>query len=57
MAPTKQELSLLINPLVPESVQHNTRVRSKRTSTKAHPNHSNPKLPFQLNAHFLSSVL
>ena len=26
MAPTKQELSLLINPLVPEAVQHNTRV-------------------------------
>ncbi|KAJ5142644.1 uncharacterized protein N7515_001431 [Penicillium bovifimosum] len=28
MAPTKQELSLLINPLVPESVQHNNRVLS-----------------------------
>ncbi|PLB45073.1 hypothetical protein P170DRAFT_440209 [Aspergillus steynii IBT 23096] len=28
MAPTKQELSLLINPLVPESVQHNNRVRA-----------------------------
>lgn len=27
MAPTKQELSLLINPLVPEAVQHNNRVR------------------------------
>ena len=26
MPPTKQELSLLINPLVPESVQHNNRV-------------------------------
>ncbi|RAL00488.1 EMC6 family protein [Aspergillus ibericus CBS 121593] len=25
MPPTKQELSLLINPLVPESVQHNNR--------------------------------
>ncbi|KAJ5084835.1 hypothetical protein NUU61_009414 [Penicillium alfredii] len=28
MAPTKQELSLLIQPLVPESVQHNNRVLS-----------------------------
>ncbi|PTU23332.1 hypothetical protein P175DRAFT_0499875 [Aspergillus ochraceoroseus IBT 24754] len=28
MPPTKQELSLLINPLVPESVQHNNRVLS-----------------------------
>ncbi|KAJ5788678.1 hypothetical protein N7457_003668 [Penicillium paradoxum] len=28
MAPTKQELSLLINPLVPEAVQHNNRVLS-----------------------------
>jgi hypothetical protein len=27
MPATKQELSLLINPLVPESVQHNNRVR------------------------------
>jgi hypothetical protein len=26
MPATKQELSLLINPLVPESVQHNNRV-------------------------------
>ncbi|KAL4785312.1 hypothetical protein BJX76DRAFT_356189 [Aspergillus varians] len=26
MPPTNQEISLLINPLVPESVQHNTRV-------------------------------
>lgn len=30
MAPTKQELSLLINPLVPEAVQHNNRVRLSR---------------------------
>ncbi|KAJ5823952.1 hypothetical protein N7447_006292 [Penicillium robsamsonii] len=28
MAPTKQELSLLITPLVPEAVQHNNRVLS-----------------------------
>ncbi|KAJ5921727.1 Transmembrane protein 93 [Penicillium verhagenii] len=28
MAPTKQELSLIINPLVPEAVQHNNRVLS-----------------------------
>ncbi|KAJ6080374.1 hypothetical protein N7467_010127 [Penicillium canescens] len=28
MAPTKQELSLLIHPLVPESVQHNNRILS-----------------------------
>ncbi|KAJ6144220.1 hypothetical protein N7470_008115 [Penicillium chermesinum] len=28
MAPTKQELSLLINPLVPEAVQHNNRPNS-----------------------------
>ncbi|PLB36220.1 EMC6 family protein [Aspergillus candidus] len=28
MPPTKQELSLLINPLVPESVQHNNRTLS-----------------------------
>ncbi|PKX94777.1 EMC6 family protein [Aspergillus novofumigatus IBT 16806] len=29
MPATKQELSLLINPLVPESVQHNNRVLSQ----------------------------
>ncbi|EYE91475.1 EMC6 family protein [Aspergillus ruber CBS 135680] len=28
MPPTKQEISLLINPLVPESVQHNNRILS-----------------------------
>ncbi|KAF9889886.1 hypothetical protein FE257_006758 [Aspergillus nanangensis] len=28
MAPTKQEISLLINPLVPEAVQHNNRILS-----------------------------
>lgn len=32
MPPTKQEISLLINPLVPESVQHNNRVRPSFTS-------------------------
>lgn len=32
MAPTKQELSLLINPLVPEAVQHNNRVRLTNTN-------------------------
>ncbi|KAL4884511.1 hypothetical protein BJY04DRAFT_9300 [Aspergillus karnatakaensis] len=32
MPPTPQELSLLINPLVPESVQHNTRVISQLRS-------------------------
>jgi len=32
MPPTKQELSLLINPLVPESVQHNNRVRTPSPS-------------------------
>ncbi|KAJ5224295.1 uncharacterized protein N7469_007798 [Penicillium citrinum] len=35
MAPTKQELSLLINPLVPESVQHNNRVLSSLHSLTA----------------------
>jgi hypothetical protein len=29
MPPTKQEISLLINPLVPEAVQHNNRVLSQ----------------------------
>lgn len=33
MAPTKQELSLLINPLVPESVQHNNRVWTPTSHT------------------------
>ncbi|KAL2007862.1 hypothetical protein VTN00DRAFT_7844 [Thermoascus crustaceus] len=32
MPPTQQELSLLINPLVPESVQHNNRVLSQTHS-------------------------
>ncbi|KAJ5219316.1 Transmembrane protein 93 [Penicillium cinerascens] len=35
MAPTKQELSLLINPLVPEAVQHNYRVLSSLHSLTA----------------------
>ncbi|KAJ5543509.1 hypothetical protein N7535_005934 [Penicillium sp. DV-2018c] len=35
MAPTKQELSLLINPLVPEAVQHNNRVLSSLHSLTA----------------------
>jgi len=35
MPATKQELSLLINPLVPESVQHNNRVLSKIHSLTA----------------------
>lgn len=34
MPPTKQELSLLINPIVPESIQHNYRV-SKQTSSSS----------------------
>ncbi|KAJ5688674.1 hypothetical protein N7462_003066 [Penicillium macrosclerotiorum] len=35
MAPTKQELSLLVNPLVPEAVQHNYRVLSSLHSLTA----------------------
>ncbi|KAJ6101950.1 hypothetical protein N7486_004377 [Penicillium sp. IBT 16267x] len=35
MAPTKQELSLIINPLVPEAVQHNNRVLSSIHSLSA----------------------
>ncbi|KAI9931632.1 hypothetical protein ASPWEDRAFT_37521 [Aspergillus wentii DTO 134E9] len=35
MPPTKQELSLLIKPLVPESVQHNNRVLSQLHSLTA----------------------
>ncbi|KAJ5678414.1 Transmembrane protein 93 [Penicillium maclennaniae] len=35
MAPTKQELSLLIHPLVPEAVQHNNRVLSSLHSLTA----------------------
>ncbi|KAN0077833.1 hypothetical protein V8E54_006137 [Elaphomyces granulatus] len=35
MPTTKQELSLLVNPLVPESVQHNNRVLSKIHSLTA----------------------
>ncbi|KAJ5477540.1 hypothetical protein N7539_007684 [Penicillium diatomitis] len=35
MAPTKAELSLLINPLVPEAVQHNNRVLSSLHSLTA----------------------
>ncbi|KAJ5157039.1 uncharacterized protein N7482_008139 [Penicillium canariense] len=35
MAPTKQELSLLVNPLVPEAVQHNNRVLSSLHSLTA----------------------
>uniref|UniRef100_A0A093USZ9 ER membrane protein complex subunit 6 n=1 Tax=Talaromyces marneffei PM1 TaxID=1077442 RepID=A0A093USZ9_TALMA len=35
MPPTRQELSLLIHPLVPESVQHNRRVLSQLRSLTA----------------------
>ncbi|GAD94369.1 hypothetical protein PVAR5_2994 [Paecilomyces variotii No. 5] len=35
MAPTKQELSLLISPVVPESIQHNYRVLSSLHSLTA----------------------
>ncbi|KAH8700590.1 hypothetical protein BGW36DRAFT_425406 [Talaromyces proteolyticus] len=35
MPPTQQELSLLIHPLVPESVQHNNRVLSQLRSLTA----------------------
>lgn len=41
MAATKQELSLLINPIVPEAVQHNNRVRP---SQSPHP-HPHPHPP------------
>lgn len=40
MTATKQELSLLINPIVPEAVQHNNRVR--RTLPHTHPNSKIP---------------
>lgn len=45
MAPTKQELSLLINPLVPEAVQHNNRVRFTNT---IHQYKLQPQLPQSL---------
>ncbi|KAL1880457.1 hypothetical protein Plec18167_003861 [Paecilomyces lecythidis] len=35
MAPTKQELSLLISPVVPESIQHNYRILSALHSLTA----------------------
>ncbi|KAJ9315825.1 hypothetical protein DTO271D3_3803 [Paecilomyces variotii] len=35
MPPTKQELSLLINPIVPESIQHNYRILSSLHSLTA----------------------
>ncbi|KAL1987978.1 hypothetical protein VTN96DRAFT_1502 [Rasamsonia emersonii] len=35
MPPTKQELSLLVHPLVPEAVQHNNRVLSQLRSLTA----------------------
>ncbi|KAL4928513.1 EMC6 family protein [Aspergillus undulatus] len=44
MPPTNQELSLLVNPLVPESVQHNNRVRSSP--------HPNPNPTHQLANQF-----
>ena len=44
MPPTKQEISLLINPLVPESVQHNNRVRSPKPFYLPHQPKPKPKL-------------
>lgn len=54
MPPTPQEVSLLLHPLVPESLQHNTRVCRPSSPHSSHPTNS-PQVLSQIRS--LTSLL